>query len=401
MSPSRSDRRAPRVLMVLHGFFPTEVRVAAEVRAAVAAGFEVDVIALRAEGDDASGVAEGARFYRLPVDHVHGAGALAMAKEYLSFTLLAMLKASRLALRRRYDVVQVHNPPDFLVVAALVPRLLGARIVFDVHDLASDMFHMRFADRRGSRLAERVLRAMERLTARLSRVVLTVHEPYRRELVARGVDPAKVVVVMNSLDDAAMPPPLERPSANGFVISYHGTITPHYGVPLVVEAAAEALRVVSDLHVRIYGEGDAVEDVLARAAELGLGERVWVSPVFLSQREVLRAVQPASVGVIPNLPTKLNRFALSTKLLEYVALGVPVVCSDLPTLREHFSDDEVLFFEAGNPSALARALEATATDREAAARRAEAALRRYRDYRWPVSAERYVTALRSCVRSRS
>jgi glycosyltransferase involved in cell wall biosynthesis len=238
---------------------------------------------------------------------------------------------------------------------------------------------------------------MERLTARLSHVVLTVHEPYRRELVSRGVEASKVVVVMNSLDDAAMPPPLDRRAANGFVVSYHGTITPHYGVPLIVEAAAEALPAIPDLAVRIYGEGDALEDVVARAAQLGLEDRVWVSPTFLSQREVLRAVQPASVGVIPNLPTKLNRFALSTKLLEYVALGVPVVCSDLPTLREHFSDEEVLFFEAGNPTALARALEATAKDLQAAEQRAEAALRRYRDYRWPVSAERYVDALRRCV----
>ena len=57
---------------------------------------------------------------------------------------------------------------------------------------------------------------------------------------------------------------------------------------------------------------------------------------------MLRAVQRRSVGVVPNLPTRLNRYALSTKLFEYVALGIPVVCADLPTIREHFSDDEVL-----------------------------------------------------------
>ena len=153
--------------MILHGFFPTEVRVAAEVRAAVAAGFEVDVIALRDEGQEPSGTAEGARYYRLPVNHVHGSGLGAMLKEYLGFTALSTVKAGRLALRRRYDVVQVHNPPDFLVVAAAIPRLLGARIVFDVHDLASDMFHMRFDGKPGSELAERVLRGLERFTARV------------------------------------------------------------------------------------------------------------------------------------------------------------------------------------------------------------------------------------------
>ena len=393
------EGRRPRLLMLLHGFFPTEVRVAAEVRAAVAAGFEVDVIALRGKSDPARGMAEGARYHRVPVDHVHGAGLGGMVKEYLGFTLLAALKAARLSARRRYDIVQIHTPPDFLVLAAAVPRLLGARIVFDVHDLASDMFHMRFEGRRGSAVAEHVLRAVERWTAGAARVVLTVHDPYKRELVARGVDPDKVVVIMNSLDDAALPPPLEPAAPNGFVVSYHGTVTPHYGVPLIVDAAAKALPAIPDLEVRIYGSGDAIPDVLTRAAALGVEDRVWVSPTFLSQREVLRAVQPASVGVIPNLPTKLNRFALSTKLLEYVALGVPVICSDLPTLREHFSDDEVLFFEAGSSTALARALELTAKEPEAAHERADAALRRYDAYRWPASAERYVEALRRCLRA--
>lgn len=396
---NRRDPRRPRVLMLLHGFFPMDVRVAAEVRAAVAAGFEVDVIALGGESCPGTGAAEGARYYRLPIDHVHGAGLGTMVKEYLGFTLLAGWKAARLSAGRRYDIVQVHNPPDFLVLAAAVPRLLGAPIIFDVHDLASDMFHMRFEGKRGAAVAERALRSLERYAARAARVVLTVHEPYRRELVARGVDPNKVVVVMNSVDDAALPPPLEPATSNGFVVSYHGTVTPHYGVPLIVEAAAQALPSIPDLAVRIYGSGDAVADVVRRAAALGLEDRVWVSPTMLSRRDVLRAVQPASVGVIPNLPTRLNRFALSTKLLEYVALGVPVVCSDLPTLREHFSEEEVLFFEAGNSKALARALERTAREPEAARDRARAALRRYDAYRWPASAERYVKALRSCLRT--
>jgi glycosyltransferase involved in cell wall biosynthesis len=200
--------------------------------------------------------------------------------------------------------------------------------------------------------------------------------------------------VMNSLDETLLPETRGEPSANGFVVSYHGTITPHYGVPLIIEAAAEALPAIPDLEIAIYGHGDALPEVLERATTLGLGERLRITPEFLPQREVLQAVQSASVGVVPNLPTRLNRYALSTKLFEYVVLGVPVVCSDLPTLREHFSDEEVLFFEPGSSHALAEALEEVASDREAALRRARSARIRYESYRWPVSARRYVDALR-------
>jgi glycosyltransferase involved in cell wall biosynthesis len=99
------------------------------------------------------------------------------------------------------------------------------------------------------------------------------------------------------------------------------------------------------------------------------------------------------VGVIPNLPTQLNRFALSSKLFEYVALGVPVVSADLPTIREHFADDEVRFFRAGDADALAEALRDVASDLAAARARAKRALQRYEAYRWPRNAARYAELL--------
>jgi glycosyltransferase involved in cell wall biosynthesis len=114
---------------------------------------------------------------------------------------------------------------------------------------------------------------------------------------------------------------------------------------------------------------------------------------YLPQAEVLRRAHGARVGVIPNLPSRLNRFALSTKLFEYVALGIPVVSAGLPTIREHFSDEEVLFFEPGDPAALAEALRQVARDPAAAAARAEAARSRYAEYRWPVHARRYLDVL--------
>ncbi len=145
-----SNGRAQRsICMLLHGGFPMEVRVAAEVRAAVAAGFDVDVLALRRPGEPAYEESEGARVFRLPVSHEHGSGVFQVLREYLGFTFLAGVKALQLTLRRRYGIVQVHNPPDFLLAAAIVPRLLGSRVILDVHDLASDMFEMRFEGRRG------------------------------------------------------------------------------------------------------------------------------------------------------------------------------------------------------------------------------------------------------------
>jgi glycosyltransferase involved in cell wall biosynthesis len=376
--------------MLVHGPYPVgEPRVAREARAALDAGWEVDVVAMRNRGEPSQERVDGVAVFRLPIAHMRGAGARAAAREYLGFTVLASARIARLAARRRYDVVHVHNPPDFLALGAVVPKLLGAKMIFDVHDLSPDMFAMRFGGRRGFRLADYVLRLLERWTANLADEVVTVHEPYRRELAARGVAPDKITVVMNTLDERLLPARRVSRDGDGFRIVYQGTVTPPYGVQLLVEAVASLVHDVPEVRLEIYGDGDSLPEIRSVAARLGVSKHLRLSESFLPHAEVLGRIMGASVGVVPNLPTPLNRFALSTKLFEYVALGVPVVSADLPTIREHFSGSEILFFTAGDVDALTAALLEIHRDPGTAAARVAAARRRYAEYRWSVQASRY------------
>lgn len=391
--------RHRRLCMVVHGPFPPDPRVSRAVGVAVGDGWEVDVLATRQPGQPPVERVDGALVIRLPIAHHWGAGALRTVGEYLGFTLLAAMRVARLSVRRRYGVVHVNNPPDFLVVSTAVPKLLGARLIFDVHDLSPDMFAMRFGGRRGSRLANRVLRVLERSAARVADEVVTVHEPYRRELAARGVPPEKITVVMNSVDERLLPAPLRMDSDDGLRVVYEGTVTPHYGVQILVEAVARIRTEVPSAQLEVYGDGDSIPEIRALTETLGVADHVRLSQGFLPHAEVLERIKTASVGVVPNLPTPLNRFALSTKLFEYVALGIPVVSADLPTIREHFSDSEVRYFKAGDADDLAGALLDVHRDPAAAALRAKAALLRYERYRWPVYARRYGELLDRCIES--
>ena len=380
--------------MVVHGPYPIgEPRVAREVAAALDAGYEVDVVAMRRSGEPSRESVDGANVVRLPLSHQRGAGLLGMVAEYVGFAALASCVVAKLMLRRRYHVVQIHNPPDFLIVAGLIPRALGAYVIFDVHDLSSDMFAMRWAGRPGARIAERLLRVIERAATSLADAVVTVHEPYRRELVARGVPAAKLTVVMNTLDESLLPQGSAPRDEQTFRIVYHGTVTPLYGVPLLVEACALIADRVPNFRLEIYGEGDSVATVRHRAIELGIGDRVLVREGYLPHRDVLRQISRASAGVVPNLPTPMNRFALSSKLFEYVALEIPVVCSELPTIREHFPDGELRYFRPGDAQSLADALLETALEPEMRDVRVRRALERYESYRWPVHAARYEQVL--------
>jgi len=331
--------------------------------------------------------------FRLPVSHTQGAGVLATTGEYVGFAVLAATKVAMLIPRRRYRVIHVHNPPDFLVLTALFPRLFGARLILDIHDFSPELFATRFVGKPAALRAERLVRLCEQLATRFATAVITAHETYRRQLEARGLPPEKITVVFNSLDERLLPkgpPPIQD---NGFRVVYHGTVTPHYGLELLIEAAALVARDEPRLRIEIYGDGDAVEQVRSRAQGLGIADRVYLSGCFLPHREVLHRVRSASAGVISNLPTSWAAAVTPTKLFEYAALRVPIVAPDLPGIREQFSSDEVRYFAAGDAFALAEALCDIAKNPDAAVARAEAAARRSYAYRWTLCGRRYVELL--------
>jgi glycosyltransferase involved in cell wall biosynthesis len=384
---------ARSVCMVVHKAYPPDPRVEREVRVALDAGYRVDVVAMRRRGEPARERVDGANVVRLPVARKGRTRLARVVWEYLGFTTMACCWIAARTLRRRYDVIHVNNPPDFLALVAVVPKLFGARVIFDIHDFAPELFLLRFGGHCGGLGAERALAAIERLATRFSDDVVTVHEPYRRALVKRGVPVSKITVVMNSVDEALIPSPVATQDSGPFRVVYHGTIAPHYGVDLLVEATARVVGEISNLQLEIYGDGDALPTVRARAGQLGILEHVMFSGRIVPLAEVLRLVRSADVGVVCALPIPRNQLAIPTKLFEYVALGIPVVSVDLLAIREHFSEQEILFFRGGDAEDLAATLLAVARDPAAAACRVTAARRRYEAYRWPISARRYAAVL--------
>ena len=387
--------RAPTVCMVVHAYYPIgEPRVQREARAARDAGYDVEVLCLRGEGEPARETVDGVAVRRLPLAHVRGAGVGRLVYEYVAFALLAALAV---AFRRRAPyAVHVHTPPDFLAVAALPAKARGARVLLDIHDLSPHMWEARFAPGLKRRVVVGALRATERAACALADAVVTVHEPYRRELVADGVREDSIAVVMNSPDDQLVERAgagVEPPRDGAFTVAYHGTITAWYGVDLMIEALAVARERVPEIRGVVLGEGDALASARELAESRGLADRISFSGSYLPIEEALRRVASASCGVIPNRPTTLNRFALSSKLFEYVALGVPAVVARLETLAAHFSDDEVTFFEPGDARSLADALAWVAANPDEARAKVERAARRADGYSWQRNRERYLGVL--------
>ncbi|MBV9003751.1 MAG: hypothetical protein JO181_03770, partial [Solirubrobacterales bacterium] len=130
-----------------------------EARAAARAGYRVDVICLVDSGQVRREVLDAINVHRIGITRHRGAGLFRVVREYVAFAVRASAVAIRLRIRDRAaceHIVQVHAPPDFLIVAGIVPKLLGSKLILDIHDLSRHLYLARFQDRRVAPFANRV-----------------------------------------------------------------------------------------------------------------------------------------------------------------------------------------------------------------------------------------------------
>jgi glycosyltransferase involved in cell wall biosynthesis len=376
-----------RIAMIANTRYESDARVSRAARALAERAHHVDVFAVSG-GHTTASVNE--RFLRLRSLRIRQrrAAVTRYVFEYGLFFAWSMALVSIFHMRRRYDVIYVHNMPNFLVFAGLVPKIGGAKIVLDVHDPAAELL----ASVRGGDLPAwlRLLaRAEERASLSFADAVVTVNEPMRRRLSAMCRGP--VTVVMNLPDTtvtasvaAAVPEPDGRTR-----IVYSGSIAHRNGVDLVVRALSLLEGEFPLLRLRIVGDGPAAESVRGLARELGVADRVEFAG-FVTNDEVPLLVSGAAAGISPQREDAFGTFVFSVKVAEYITLGLPVICSAIPTMRHYFSGDELLFFEPGRADDLARAIRELLNDPALAAKRATRSRIRLDQLDWPAQKEALV-----------
>ena len=359
-----------RHCMVVHAYYPLgETRVEREALALIERGYEVDVLCLRDQGEPAQDVADGVNIYRLSVKRHRGKGTALQTLEYLAFFILVMAKLFVLHRRHHYGVIQVHNLPDFLVFSALWSKLTGARVVLDLHDLMPDFYAARF-DKPLDSWPVRLVIWQERLSCAFANEVITVTETWRQTLIARGIPAQKITVVMNVAHDKLFSPTPDVPGAasvngsNGhFNVIYHGTLTQRYGVDLIVKAIDQVRSDIDGVHLSILGGGDFREELLELVEQLDLDEHVDFSQGFLPTAELPDLIRQADAGVVPNRSDVFTGALLPTKLLEYIALGVPVIAARTPGIDSYFDDSMIEFFAPEDVTGLAESLRALYHDK--------------------------------------
>lgn len=383
-----------RHCMIVHAHYPLgETRVERQACILVEAGYQVDIICLRNPTEAITETIAGVNVYRLPVQRHKKSGLMIQLWEYLAFFILTFFKVSFLHWQRCYNVVQVHNLPDFLVFSVLLPKLMGAKIILDLHDLMPEFYAARFNTTMSS-WPVRLVRWQEKISCWFANHVVTVTALWRQTLIKRGIPPEKISVVMNVADNRIFHQEKNGPRSfsdtNKFNLLYHGNLTERYGLDLLIRAVDIARHKAPALHLIIHGGGEYLEELQKLAAQLELQKQISFSTRFVPTAELTDFIKQAHVGVVPYRRDVFTDDILPTKLMEYAALGMPVIAARTPAISAYFDQNMVEFFTPDNVQELAQCILNLYSNQNRLAQLSQGISKFNQDYNWSKVGADYV-----------
>ena len=347
-------RRVPTA-MIVFSYYPSDVRVRREAEALAAAGYSVDIICLRREGQAKNERVNGVSTYRIKLKRRRG-GKLRYLFEYTYFIIFSFFWMACLQFKKRYRLVHVHNLPDFLVFSALIPKLIGAKIVLDLHELMPEFFMRKYNMGENNKTAA-ALKTVEKFSAKFADHVIVATPFLRETIIRRFCPPAKCTTILNISDPKYFQKMAGRSGKcnNRFRMIYPGNVNEFHGVDVVIHAV-KLIRSETEIPIEfhIYGHGSAEElnHLKQLSNDLQLTDVVLFHP-SVPLEQLVPVFNEMDVGVVPKRDGLFSGEAISTKLFDFAAVGLPCIVTRTRGDSLYFDDSMVLFFESENGRQLA------------------------------------------------
>lgn len=352
---SRNTRR--RICMVAYSGYETDGRIRRYAEALVRRGDMVDVIALDglSSGQKVTTL-NGVTVYHIQHRDHNESGQWSYVSRMLRFLFRSSIVLTRLHSRNRYDVVHIHNMPDFLVFAAWYPKMTGARLILDIHDIVPELFANKFKTGL-KQVYVAGLRFVEKVCCRFVDHVIVSNHLWVEKLVARSVRPTECSVVVN-LPDPEVFSRRQRTRQDGrFIVIFPGTFQWHQGLDIGIKAFAEFKKKMPNAEFHLYGaqHEKLMNWLKGIAADLGLEDAVKFCGIA-SLDAIPEIIANADLGVVPKRADSFGNEAYSTKIMEFMSQGIPVVVSRTRIDSFYFDDETVRFFPSGDSAAMAEAM---------------------------------------------
>jgi len=329
---TRSVRRR-RILIIVENLpVPFDRRVWAEAQSLRRAGYEVSVICPRGPfAESPYELIDDIEIHRHPLP-IQAKGKLAYLAEYSSALFWEFAYSLKVFWGRGFDVVHACNPPDLIfLIGAFYKYLFGKKFVFDHHDLNPELFEAKFGHR-GS--IWKMLVLLERMTFRVADISIATNLSYARMAVQRGkMRPDRVFVVRSGPNLARvreLAPDDTWRNGRSHLVAYVGVIGEQEGIDLLLEAVQYITSVRQRMDVRfvVMGAGPNLGALTQACARMQLSEFVTFTG-RVDDTTLFKVLSTADVCVNPDRPNAMNDMSTMNKIMEYMALGKPIVQFDL------------------------------------------------------------------------
>ncbi|MGZ3626757.1 MAG: glycosyltransferase family 4 protein [Ktedonobacteraceae bacterium] len=389
-----------RVAAVTFDWYPFDPLVRRTAGAAIDGGYSVDVICLRQPGELRYEICEGVRVHRLPMNRGFGRSLPLTIMSWCWFLFMSSIVLARLHIQKRIDVVHVHNMPDFLVFSALIPKLLGAKVILEIQDVSPELMGAK-AKGKIRKIVVRLARWQERISTAYADHVITVGWPFEQLLLQRGVPAEKITIILNSADPKLFPASRSNVrekrvfnASNPMILMYHGTVASRNGLDIAVRALAKARQEVPHIRLDIKGRGEFIPLLKQLAQKLGVGEYLVFSEPCQPE-ELVDFVTHGDVGIIPYRNDGFMELVLPTKAYEFAWMHRPMIASNTHAIRSMFRPESIALCDDSSPDSFAEAIIELYQDPEKRMTLAINAADDYSPFKWEAMSERYRILLRT------
>jgi glycosyltransferase involved in cell wall biosynthesis len=345
-----AGRIGRRVLIIVENLpVPFDRRVWNEANALRDAGYEVSIVCPKGAGaQESTLVLDGIRIYRHPLP-LDARGALGYLLEYSSALFWETLLTWRVFLTHGFDAIHACNPPDLIfLIGGFFKYVFGKKFLFDHHDINPELYEAKF---KRKDFFHRCLLAVERATFATADISIATNNSYREIAIARGkMPPDRVFVVRSgpSLERMRiLPPEPALKKGRQYLVGYVGVMGAQEGIQYLLEAARHIIRDLgrTDIQFGLVGGGPELEHLKALAAELGIADYVTFTG-RAPDADMLAMLNTADVCVNPDEYNAMNDKSTMNKIVEYMALGKPIVQFDLTEGR--YSAGDASLYAANN-----------------------------------------------------
>ena len=397
--------RPPRILIIVENLpVPFDRRVWSEATTLRTAGYTVSVICPKGRGYDSSReIIEGINIYRHPLP-IEARGALGYPLEYLVALFWEFVLSVKVAWRHGFDVIQACNPPDLIFLVGLIYKLFGGKsFVFDHHDVNPELYEAKFGRRD---FFWKLLVAAERATFKTADISIATNDSYRKIAIERGGMPPDRVFVVRSGPNLervkAIPPDPKWRGGRPFMVGYVGVMGPQEGLDLLLSTIKNIVRerARTDIQFVLVGSGPELHAIAQMCDNMQLNDYVTFTS-HVDDPTLFTILSTADVCVNPDRVTPMNNVSTMNKIMEYMAVGKPMVQFEMTEGR--FSAQEAsLYARANDPADFGDKILELIGDPELRVRMGEFGLRRVRDVlAWQHEAPKLLNAYNSLLALRA